>query len=117
MPNRSRRKELVSDYKQTRREAGVYRVVNRQTGKALLGSSLNLDSVRSKMEFARQTGSSGVLGYQLKRDIERFGIENFELEILDVLETSPEMSDAQVRADLTALEQLWREKYAADALY
>lgn len=84
---------------------------------ALLGSSLNLDSVSSKMEFARKTGSSGVLGYQLKSDIERLGIASFQLEILEVLETKPEMSDAQMRADLTALEQLWRERYAAEALY
>lgn len=117
MSDRSHRKELISEYKQTRREAGVYRIVNKQTGKALLGSSLNLDSVRSKMEFARTTGSSGVLGYQLKRDIERLGIESFELEILEVLETKPEMTDAQVRADLTTLEQLWRERYEADELY
>ncbi len=117
MTDRSRRKELVSEYKQTRREAGVYRVVNTQTGKSLLGSSLNLESVRSKMEFARKTGSSGVLGYQLKSDIERLGIDAFELEILEVLEIQPEMSDAQVRSDLTALEQLWRERYAAEVVY
>ena len=63
------------------------------------------------MEFARKTGSSGVLGYQLKSDIERLGIASFQLEILEVLETKPEMNDAQMRADLTALEQLWRRKY------
>ena len=117
MPDRSRRKELSTEYKQTRREAGVYRIVNKETGKALLGSSLNLDSERSKMEFARTTGSSGVLGYQIKRDIERLGIENFDLEILEVLETKPEMTDSQVRADLITLEQLWRERYEAHELY
>ncbi len=117
MTDRSRRKELALEYKQTRREAGVYRIVNKQNDKSLLGSSLNLDSVRSKMEFARTTGSSGVLGYQLKSDIERLGIGSFELEILEVLEVRPETSDAQVRADLTALEQLWRKRSESVSLY
>ncbi len=117
MVDRSRRKELTNEYKQTRREAGVYRIVNGQTGKSLIGSSTNLDSVRNKLEFARTTSSSGTLGYQLKPDVERFGIDTFSLEILEVLDVKPEMTDAQVRADLATLEQLWREKYDPEDLY
>ena len=117
MPGRSRRKELVSEYKQTRREAGVYRIVNSTSGKALLGSSTNLDSVRNKLEFARKTNSPGTLGYQLKADEQRLGIDAFALEILEVLDVAPEMSEAQIRADLQTLEQLWREKYGPADLY
>lgn len=39
-----------------------------------------------------------------------FGIEAFGLEVLDVLEVTPEMTPAGVQADLRALEELWREK-------
>ncbi len=117
MSDRSRRKELVSEYKLTRREAGVYRIVNTSSGKALLGSSTNLDSVRNKMEFARKTNSPGTLGYQLKADVERLGIDAFALEILEVLDVTPEMTDAQVRADLQTLEQLWRERLGPQELY
>ncbi len=117
MSDRNRRKELTSEYKQSRREAGVYRIVNTTTGKALLGSSLNLDSVRNKMAFARQTNSPGTLGYQLKADVQQMGIDAFQLEVLEVLDVKPEMSDAQVQADLQTLEQLWRERYAAEDLY
>jgi hypothetical protein len=117
MVDRRRRKELTSEYKQSRREAGVYRVVNRESGKLLIGSSTNLESVRNKMEFARSTKSSGVLGYQLKADIERLGIGAFDLEILEVLDVKPEMTEATIRDDLKTLEQLWREKYDSDLLY
>ncbi len=117
MVDRNRRKQLASDYKQTRREAGIYRITNRENGKSLVASSTNLDSVRSKMEFARTTNSPGVLGYQLKSDVLKFGIEAFALEILEVLEVQPEMTDVQIRADLRTLEQLWREKYDQDQLY
>jgi hypothetical protein len=117
MVDRNRRNELTSSYKQTRREAGVYRIVNTATGKALLGSSPNLESVRSKMDFARAIKSPGVFGYQLKGDIQRLGIESFDLEILEVLEVTPEMTDSRIRADLATLEGLWREKYDPEALY
>lgn len=117
MVDRNRRKELVSDYKQTPREAGVYRIVNTENGRALIGSSTNMNSVRSKLEFARSTHSYGVFGYQLKDDMRQYGIDSFTLEILELLDVKPEMTDAQVRSDLNTLEQLWRERYAPDSLY
>src|SRR6476660_4381404 len=42
MSNTSRRKELQDNYKNSHPEAGVYRLVNSQNGKALLGSVVNL---------------------------------------------------------------------------
>ena len=115
--DRNRRKELTSDYKQTRREAGVYRLLNSVNGKSLIGSSLDLASVKSKLDFARTTNSTGVLGYQLKPDMQQFGVDAFELEILEVLAVTPEMTDAQIRSDLATLEELWRERYEPDSLY
>lgn len=117
MVDRGRRKELTSAYKQVRRDAGVYRIINTESGKSLIASSPDLESVRNKMEFARTTNSSGVLGYQLKADVERLGIDAFSLEILEVLDETAEATDAQRRADLATLEQLWREKFAPEELY
>src|SRR5688572_12174180 len=62
MAEKNRRRELVAEYKRSHPEAGVYRVVNSQNGKQLLGFALNLGSVRSKIEFARSTNSSSGLG-------------------------------------------------------
>jgi hypothetical protein len=117
MSTHDRRKELRSQYKQTHTEAGVYRVVNTQTGKALLGSSANLPSMRNKMDFARSTGSPGALDYRLRKDIEQYGIDAFDLEILEILETKPEMTQQQVRDDLATLEALWREQQDPATLY
>ena len=52
MAEKSRRRELVAEYKRSHTEAGVYRIVNSENGRAFLGSALNLPSVRSKMAFA-----------------------------------------------------------------
>lgn len=120
MPEKNRRRELVAEYKRSHPEAGVYRVVNSQNGKQLLGFALNLGSVRSKIEFARSTNSSsglGALSHKLLADARQFGLEAFSLEILEVLDIRPEQTDAEIRADLAALEALWREKLDPATLY
>lgn len=117
MSDKARRKELVAQYKQNHPEAGVYRIVNRRNGKVLLGSAPNLASVRNKLEFARSTNSPGALDMKLRKDIAEHGLDAFELEILDVLETPPEMTSAEIRDDLAALEDLWREQQDQALLY
>lgn len=117
MPDeRARRKELLAQYKQAAPDAGVFRIVNRHTNRALLGSSLNLASVANKVEFARHSGSPGALDHRLRKDFEQYGADAFVVEILDRLEITPDMTDAQIREDLSALEQLWRER-AGPALW
>ncbi|HEX7101628.1 MAG TPA: GIY-YIG nuclease family protein [Nitrolancea sp.] len=110
MTDRSRRRELKSNYKETHREASVYALRNQSNGKVLIGSTLNLASMRNKLEFARSTNSPGALDLRLRHDIETFGIDAFELEILDSFQPSPEKSDAEIRKELEALEELYREE-------
>jgi hypothetical protein len=117
MDNKARRKELLKQYKQTRPEAGVYRIVNRQNGRALLGSTPNLPSLRAKLEFAQTTNTASVLDRRLEEDIRRFGVDAFSLEVLEVLETTPAMTAAQILEDLAVLEALWREKLDPAQLY
>src|SRR5919202_2127113 len=51
------RRDLVAQYKQTQPEVGVYRIVNRRTNKALVGSTPNLASIRNTLSFAKSTNS------------------------------------------------------------
>jgi len=117
MTDRSRRKELSAKYKQTHPEAGVYILRNSQNGKVLLGSTLNLASMRSKLEFARSTNSPGALDHRLRSDILRFGVEVFSLVVLESLQPGPEMTAAEIRQELATLEQLHREDFEANILY
>lgn len=50
-------------------------------------------------------------------DVRAFGVDAFAFEILDRLEITSAMTPDDVRADLGALEQLWREKLAAELPY
>jgi hypothetical protein len=116
----TRRKELVAQYKRDGAKPGVFRIVNRRTNQALLGSTANLGSVRGKLDFARATNNPGALSRSfrpLNDDLHQFGLEAFDLEILEVLEVTPEMSALQVREDLAALEALWRERFDPATLY
>lgn len=117
MSDRTRRKELVAQYKQIPREAGVYRILNRANNKALLGSTPDLGGIHNKMAFAQTTGMAGVLDLRLRDDVRAFGIGAFSLEVLAVLEITPEMTAAEITQDLAALEDLWREKFDPALLY
>jgi hypothetical protein len=117
MTDKARRKELTERYRQTVPEAGVYVIRNAGNGKALLGSTINLGSLRNKLEFARTTNMPSVLDGRMAQDVTQFGIDALSLEILEVVEVTPEMTDGQVRDDLATLESLWREKLGPSTLY
>ena len=110
MTDKARRKELKEQARQNPPDAGVYRIVNRKAGTYLLGTAVNLDSMRSKLAFARSTGSPSALDLRLKAEMIRDGLEHFDLEVLDTLNVTPEMTTAEVRAELATLEDLWRER-------
>jgi hypothetical protein len=117
MTEQVRRKELRARYEQTRPEAGVYCIRNSRNTKILLGFTPNLSSIRNKLEFARSTNTATVLDQRLIKDLREFGIGAFSLEVLDVLEVTPAMTQAEILADLATLEQLWREKIDPSLLY
>jgi hypothetical protein len=112
-----RRKELRAHYKRSHPEAGVYRIINSQNNKALLGSTPNLASIRNKLTFAASTNTASALDRRLREDFRECGAAAFSLEILDVLDITPEMTQADILEDLATLEQLWREKLDPSLLY
>ena len=69
MTELSRRKQLLQQYKESGPETGVYRIVNSRNQKVLIGSSMNLASVRNKLTFAQATGTPGALDHRLAADV------------------------------------------------
>lgn len=111
------RREITTAYKRTHPEAGVYLIRNRETQRALLGSAVNLASMRSKVAFARSTRTVSALPIQLAADARAHGLDVFEFEVLDVMQPEPTQTAAEVRSDLDALESLWRERLDPASLY
>ncbi len=117
MDGREQRRELRTRYKLTHPEAGVHRLVNTRTGKALLASTPNLASVRNKLAFAQATNTPSALDYRLQADIRECGLDAFALEVLEVWQPEPELTAAESRAELAALKSLWREQQDPGLLY
>lgn len=117
MDGKSRRKELREQYAQTRPEAAVYRILNTKNGRYLLGSTLNLASLRNRVDFARSTNAATALDHRLSKDGAEHGLDAFTLEVLEAFEPAPAMTTAQVQDELRLLEGLWREKASPGELY
>lgn len=113
----NRRKDLKQQYRENLPQAGVFRIVNSATGKALLGSAANLKGAANRLAFAKSTGSLSALHPSLRRDLGEQGVAGLTFEILDTLEPEPGATPADVASELATLEALWREKLGADALY
>jgi hypothetical protein len=115
--SRERRDELRTEYEQRPRRAGVYTLRNTVSGRVVIASTPDIESVRNRLEFGQTTNSTGVLDRRLVDDARRHGMDSFTLEILDTLDDDPTRDDAQTASDLAALEQLWREKLADEPHY
>jgi hypothetical protein len=101
------RKALTREYKEGRRPMGVYRILNRVNGKALVGASLDLPAMLNRHRFQLNAGAHA--NRTLQADWLTHGPDNFDFEVLDVLEPV-DRPDYEPTDDLYALEQLWVEK-------
>ncbi len=117
MTSRERRDELRSAYEEQPREAAVYALRNTVTGRLFIGSTVDLASLRNRLEFGQATNSTGVLDRRLVVDAKAHGVASFSLEVLDALDPDPMRDEAGTAADLATLEALWREKLADEPSY
>jgi len=101
------RKDLIREYKERKKPAGVFMVKNTRNGKILLGSSRNLEGPLNSHRFMLRIGKHE--NEALQKDWLTFGEDSFAFE---VLETVAERDDPSfdLEEELTLLEELWVEK-------
>ena len=104
------RRAIKAQYKETHHAAGVYRIVDTQTGMALLGATTNLPSVENRLAFGKSTRSAGALDPRLREAVAASGFDALVFEVLEVLPDEPGRNAQTTRDDLATLEKLWREK-------
>ncbi len=107
------RKALVRRYQETPRPAGVYQILNTQSGKLLLGLSFNLAGALNRHRFQLENGMHP--DKELQADWNRLGASSFTFETLDVLKPSDDL-DYDPSEDLRTLKALWLEKLTASAV-
>ena len=100
LETRRRRADL---YRQTSRRAGIYAVRNKQTGRLLLGSSLNLHGPLNRHLTELRIGSHRCRA--LQEDWKRLGEDAFVFEVLDHVDEA--LTGPEREAALRELEQRW----------
>jgi hypothetical protein len=104
------RKELIREYKETPRPAGVCRVRNVVGGRSLLGSSSDVPAVLNRVRFQLDAGLHP--DKELQKDWRELGADAFVFETLDLLEPSVAPGHDPA-ADLQVLKEMWLEKLTA----
>ena len=105
---RAERRELKRQYKESYRPTGVFRLRNRESGRLLLGSSVNLPATWNKLRMQLATGSY-LMHPELQREWKELGEEAFEFEVLEELDP-PDTPGWNPTDDLEALLALWMEQ-------
>jgi len=115
--NRDNRKELKAQYKEMKHEAGIYRMINRESGRYYLASTTDLQAIRNRFDFAKKTGSHTAFAIKMGHDLAKYGVAGFSLETLEILDIKPEMTPGQITSELKVLEAMWRETHSEDDIY
>ncbi len=102
------RKDRIREYKMKQPVAGVFAIIFKPTGRALLGSSLNLDGPFNRFRFELKMGSHQ--NAALQADWNAFGEEAFDFVILETIEPKTEPG-YNYSEDLAILEQIWIDRY------
>ncbi|MDF2545383.1 MAG: hypothetical protein K0R93_281 [Anaerosolibacter sp.] len=110
MSTQLNRKELIAQYKEMKHDAGVYRIVNHQTGEYFLSSNSDIQSIYNKFDFAKKVKSYDAVHKKLANPMKEYGFDSFSIEVLELLDVTPEMTTAEIKKALKVLEDLWREK-------
>jgi hypothetical protein len=94
-------------------DAGVVAVRHLLTGRVAVVATENLDGLRNRVDFARQTGTFSALpDPRVAADARDHGMDGVELEILERLTVEPGSAQDNLRVDLETLAALWRERLA-----
>ena len=113
--DKQKQKEMTAAYREKQALGGVLAIVCAETGKRLLMSGSDLRGLQNRFQFSCATGSC--VSPRIQADWDRYGAGAFSLEVLETLEQKSDQDAAAFREDIKAIEALWREKYASEALY
>lgn len=113
--DKAQKKELLAAYKERRVRGGVYRLINRETGRFLLQWGADLTGCENRFRFALSTGSC--IHPKLADDWKKLGGGAFSFEVLEELEKKETRTEGEFSGDCKALYELWQEKLASKEQY
>ncbi|MFS0784556.1 GIY-YIG nuclease family protein [Bacillus sp. 1P06AnD] len=101
-----RKKELKQLYKETKIEAGIYRITNKVNDKVFIGRTRNFKTLNG-VKFMLENGT--FTNKALQEEWNEYGNEAFEFDILETLnkEKNPDMNEKKA---LELIEEKWIDK-------
>jgi len=112
---KSRKKEILQQYKERKITGGAYVITNKANGKMLLLCETDLKGSQNRFNFMSMMGTC--INSKLQKDWNEFGPQSFTFTILEELEMKETQTLPEFQEDLKVLEELWREKLGEDKLY
>jgi hypothetical protein len=114
-PDKDRKREIVSEYKQRKTAGGIYRITNTINGRYLLKAETDLQSFQNRFNFSMRMNSC--LNPKMQKDFEEFGAGAFALEFLEETEKKEDESAMGFRDRLKRMEEAWAEKFDREKAY
>ena len=116
MNSNEKKKEILGQYKEREIIGGIYIIRNTVNNKLLLEAATDLQSIKNRFEFAQTTGSC--VYSKLRKDWSEHGSEAFFLEVVEELKRGSTQKDAEFKADVDFLKEIWFEKLSnSEELY
>lgn len=115
MKSNESKKDLQIQYKERQIIGGVYLIRNTQNNRLLLEAAVDLRGSKNRFEFAQKTGSC--VHMKLQEDWLKQDNSHFVFEVLEELKKGATQTDADFRADVNLLKEIWQEKLSDEHLY
>lgn len=107
-----RKKELITQYKQTKPPMGIFIIRSKVNNKCYIEGTQDL---RGKINGAKVRLAAGIHpNRELQKEWQDFGAENFTIEILENLEYDKDELKTDYKEDLALLQMIWEEKLAKE---
>jgi len=106
--NKQRQAELKQAYKLNPPPMGIFAVRHIDSGKAMIGSSLNVEGILNRHRFNLNFGKHANRG--LQDDWRKFGEARFSFEVLEVVEPRDDPA-FDAKAELEKALQRWQQTF------
>jgi hypothetical protein len=113
--DKAQKKAMAAAFLEKKKIGGIFAVECDRTNKRLILSSPDIDGMKGRFSFAKQTDSC--LFPKLAEDWKEYGGVAFHLHILDTLEKKKDQTDAEFHEDIRTLLAMEIEKHDANSLY
>jgi hypothetical protein len=106
--DKAKKKEMVSQYKQTPLPMGVYQIRCLAEPKCYIETAKNLKGKMNGDVFKLSAGNH--VNKELQRDWNHYGKDQFIVDVLEELKHNPEEPEADYTEDLEILKSIWTDK-------